>query len=427
MGEPYVKKDPGDIIRAQDWNDLQSQARDEIHGHLHTGGAQGMLLGGASIDPTTTMRVAKLEVTGDLLAKTRVLLDEIDQITARVTALEGKTRFASALSVTGLLTASGGIAMGDTDVRLRGGADPNHILAFRVDFGEIKGLNGPVLTGSAGGALGTISQSGGTTTYGVSLNWTNTSVTVRGDLSVTGRINAGGFVVMGDHDIRFRSAADSFHGVGFRTEIDGPLLWGNSGGRLGTANDVVALSWQNSGRVNVEASSLFFTKGDHPWDGSAAVGQATIQNSSDPVYNALMIVGRVTVGSGRRDVKLWDYLQVNGTLDVTGQFNVPHRQGWTTVGLSNGWVNYAGGWAPAAYMKDALGFVHLRGLIRSGTWSNAFVLPAGFRPGVNHLHCISTGGEGFGRIDVYPDGSVRPVNGNNGWMSLDGISFLGEL
>lgn len=27
MADPYLKKDPGDIIRAQDWNDMQSRAR----------------------------------------------------------------------------------------------------------------------------------------------------------------------------------------------------------------------------------------------------------------------------------------------------------------------------------------------------------------------------------------------------------------
>jgi hypothetical protein len=38
---PYVQKQKGDLIRAEDWNKLQEEARKEIRNHTHTGSADG--------------------------------------------------------------------------------------------------------------------------------------------------------------------------------------------------------------------------------------------------------------------------------------------------------------------------------------------------------------------------------------------------
>jgi hypothetical protein len=49
--------------------------------------------------------------------------------------------------------------------------------------------------------------------------------------------------------------------------------------------------------------------------------------------------------------------------------------------LLNAWKNAAGS-EPAAYTKDLLGFVHLRGRVQSGaSGKTIFELPEGFRPG----------------------------------------------
>lgn len=66
-------------------------------------------------------------------------------------------------------------------------------------------------------------------------------------------------------------------------------------------------------------SDLYFTQTGHRHTGRGnAPGQAAIENVVD--HNALMILGRSGAPQGRA-VKLWDYLQVNGTLDVTGRIN----------------------------------------------------------------------------------------------------------
>ena len=65
-------------------------------------------------------------------------------------------------------------------------------------------------------------------------------------------------------------------------------------------------------------SDLYFTKTDHNHTGYGnADGFAAIENAKD--HDALMILGRAHTG-GIRTVKLWDYLQVNGNLEVTGNF-----------------------------------------------------------------------------------------------------------
>jgi hypothetical protein len=95
--------------------------------------------------------------------------------------------------------------------------------------------------------------------------------------------------------------------------------------------------------------------------------------------------------------------------------------------LLNGWVAWGNPYSTAAYMMDALGFVHLRGLVRSGRLGQPiFQLPPGLRPRFQHLHCKSHAAEGSGRIDISVDGVVFASNGNNEWVSLDDITFLAE-
>jgi hypothetical protein len=56
MATPYIKREPGDLIKAQDWNDIQIQAREDIDevgqkvdSHNHTGEEQGIQLSSDAI------------------------------------------------------------------------------------------------------------------------------------------------------------------------------------------------------------------------------------------------------------------------------------------------------------------------------------------------------------------------------------------
>jgi hypothetical protein len=87
----------------------------------------------------------------------------------------------------------------------------------------------------------------------------------------------------------------------------------------------------SKGSLTLGNSDMYFTKTDHNHTGIGNTqGYAAIENSAN--YGGLMILGRST--PGRRVVKLWDYLEVNGDLMVTGRIGSlnkspdPLKAGW---------------------------------------------------------------------------------------------------
>lgn len=100
-------------------------------------------------------------------------------------------------------------------------------------------------------------------------------------------------------------------------------------------------------------------------------------------------------------------------------------QGWTAVTFQNSWVNYDGNYNQCAYLRDPAGFVHLRGLVKTGTIDGSasiFTLPVGYRPQYRELHSTFSNGAAA-RVDITTAGAVIPSPGSNVWFSLDGISF----
>jgi len=91
---------------------------------------------------------------------------------------------------------------------------------------------------------------------------------------------------------------------------------GNVG--IGTNNPGARLDVR--GNIFAGNSDIYFTKTDHNHSaiGNAA-GFAAIENARN--YDALMILGRAGTTKGRY-VRLWDYLQVNGSMDVTGNVGI---------------------------------------------------------------------------------------------------------
>lgn len=104
---------------------------------------------------------------------------------------------------------------------------------------------------------------------------------------------------------------------------------------------------------------------------------------------------------------------------------------WTAPTFQNSWTNYGSEWNTAGYYKDANGVVHLRGLVKSGSIGAIFTLPSGYRPTATWLFiCASNSSAtppGYARVDVNNSGVVSlntySANSNNGWVSLDGITF----
>jgi hypothetical protein len=179
----------------------------------------------------------------------------------------------------------------------------------------------------------------------------------------------------------------------------------------------------NSG--NATGNNIDFYLWNYGTDASNTVGTKQVMT--------LQGTGNVGIGTTAPSAAL----DVNGNLSLSGSITGGSST-WSLPTFSNSWVHFdATGttFYQASYYKDKLGFVHLRGMIASGTCNAvAFTLPAGYRPLKNTLFAGSTQSSGaigqYTRIDVAPSGALTPGAGaspcNNGWLSLDGITFLAE-
>lgn len=98
-------------------------------------------------------------------------------------------------------------------------------------------------------------------------------------------------------------------------------------------------------------------------------------------------------------------------------------------GFLNSWENFGSGESTAAFYKDQIGIVHIKGAIKNGTPSgnssaNVFILPAGYRPAEIQQFAVSSGSVGgIGNVSVLNTGDVRAISGGSLLLFLDGITF----
>ncbi len=144
--------------------------------------------------------------------------------------------------------------------------------------------------------------------------------------------------------------------------------------------------------------------------GGTALGQGLITTSQ-------LANGSVTTQ------KLADHSVTAAKLAGPGKY---YYVGTKAAPFLNGWTNYfkSQGYARIRYYKDALGVVHLEGVMFGGGGNNdAFRLPKGFRPQVGHAFVVAAStGSSFDDVDVFANGYVY-IDGTGDPCSLDGISF----
>jgi hypothetical protein len=95
--------------------------------------------------------------------------------------------------------------------------------------------------------------------------------------------------------------------------------------------------------------------------------------------------------------------------------------------FTNGYVNFGGAFSTAGFMKDSLGFVHLKGTITGTSATSAFTLPAGYRPATSLFSPTPSNGPAntSGDLIITAAGTVTPSNntGGIGNFGLDSITF----
>lgn len=99
--------------------------------------------------------------------------------------------------------------------------------------------------------------------------------------------------------------------------------------------------------------------------------------------------------------------------------------GWTNLTLVNSWVSYGFPYSTPGYRVSA-DVVHLRGLVKSGTFSAVIAtLPLGARPEANRLIRGISNGVATA-IEVASNGDIKVAvgaGGSNAYVSLDGLTI----
>lgn len=97
---------------------------------------------------------------------------------------------------------------------------------------------------------------------------------------------------------------------------------------------------------------------------------------------------------------------------------------WHEFTLQNGWSNYGNDYVRAAYCKDALGHVHLRGMVKGGTEHAILAtLPSGYLPETSVNTIVWSNSSPSGKIGINQNsGAIFFEDSPNG-ASLDGIEF----
>jgi hypothetical protein len=107
---------------------------------------------------------------------------------------------------------------------------------------------------------------------------------------------------------------------------------------------------------------------------------------------------------------------VDNTSDFTDNYeSIPAFEGT--------WANYGGGEMVAAFRRDQVGKIELRGRVKDGTLgTTVFTLPPGFRPTATMRWAVPCSGD-TGQIQIDSDGTVTAAGPNNTSFDLSGIAF----
>jgi hypothetical protein len=317
-------------------------------------------------------------------------------------------------------------AVNQVDIQFTGGS----AYAARLDSSGFYNVNGDnVLTNGASGHRWS-------TTYSLAVNSGASTLSLTSDVadgaSAVGLIvnNTTALSNAGAKAVSFRNGGTERAFIAMDTVVPGSLVFQQpSTTYLGFFDSSfngfkIQAGWTyvRAGGVDIWVSK---SSGVEPTTDNASVnGTSTARWSS---------VGTLAITSGAGDLTLTPNAKVT---IATGKFLtaatsavVPPTITWTAPTLAGFWADEGSGtYYSPGYYKDAMGWVRLRGAIKSGgSNTTAFTLPTGYRPTKAILN-VARGASGISEIRVNADGTVVPtvITGGTGIISLENITFYAE-
>jgi hypothetical protein len=210
------------------------------------------------------------------------------------------------------------------------------------------------------------------------------------------------------------SGNPSFGAVALASDVSGTLGTGNGG--TGTASAGTTTTILHGGGAGYAAASLTADVSGVLPAANGGTAQSTYAQGDLLYASAANTLAKLAKGTSGQ------LLQIGATIPAWAGDTA-----WTAVsggvGFQNSWVNSGGTLFAAGFFKDASGFVHLRGNVKSGTVPAAiFTLPAGYRPSAR-LDVASIDNSLLAVVSIRSTGDVFALSGSNTGLTLDGITF----
>lgn len=171
-------------------------------------------------------------------------------------------------------------------------------------------------------------------------------------------------------------------------------------------------------------------------DGTATSGTviATLPAGFRPSEKLLFenSTGNVLTG-GRVDIdalgNIIFQIGTNGWYSLDGLNFMQSGTPFTNVSTVNGWNNYGGGFASAAYATDPSGRVHIKGLVGGGNAANGtaiITIPTALQPAY-YEHIVNDSGNASGAIGInQTGGQIVAKGGSNAFLGLQALFYPGS-
>ncbi|HSC80037.1 MAG TPA: tail fiber domain-containing protein [Chitinolyticbacter sp.] len=350
--EPYIKKQPGDIMLAADWNEAQVLARADIET------VRTQPINGARLEQGSSAKLVELALSGDLkFGNGKSLVASLDALTASIKTasdakfdrtggtLEGGLVVKGELSVTGLAKLGGG-AQVSGPIKLRAlttieegdgkwsnfGSNAYYDGAWRRVDNARAGVNLHMQGENAEGQefrfyrIEADGKAGNIAVLGSKLSFLRDSHLAIGSAAVE---NAESWTrvldVYSNSSTKLSVRADT---VDSRVMAHVGGVYGAPAGMVVGTRSAHPLSFINEGKLNISVRTttldLLQSSGSplrisSQWSNGPGIGTGWAEIANDiNDYKTLMIVGNRSNDGSTRRVSVWDKLEVNGSLQVSG-------------------------------------------------------------------------------------------------------------